>query len=175
MMIRSFAAALALAVPGPVLACEYLTKHFELCPEGTPWATGRWENGGDSATLYVGDIGYEGYEDYRYHDPAKTIYAEMDTRNAEPSRQSQTVTLKADRLAAADMAFVRIIEQVSNKSIGTEVWVTMIAEDTRDPQKQGARILLQLRAPADTPVERVERLSREYAALVWPRTNVEGQ
>jgi hypothetical protein len=85
------------------------------------------------------------------------------------------VTLKEDRLASADMAFVRVIEKVSNKYIGTEIWVTMIAEDIRDPQKPGPRILLQLRAPADTPLERVDRLSLEYAALVWPRNETEGQ
>jgi hypothetical protein len=167
--------ALALALPGPVIACEYLTQHYELCPEGTPWANGRWENGGDSATLYVGKIGYEGFEDYRYHDPDKTIYQEMDDRTQDPERPNVVVALKADRLAAQDMAFVRVIERVTSDSFGTEVWVTMFAEDTRDAPNPGARILLQLRAPADTPVDKVDRLSREFAALVWPRKNVGGQ
>jgi len=173
MMNRLLFTGLALAVPGPVLACEYLTKHFELCAEGTPWATGRWENGGDSAMLYVGEIGYEGFEDYRSHDPAKSIYQEMD--DAKRSSPNDVVILKSDRLAAADMAFARTISRETSDSFGTEVWVTMIAEDIRDPQTQGARILLWLRAPADTDVDEVERLSREYAALVWPLKQIEGQ
>jgi len=172
MMTRLLIIGLALAVSGPVQACEYLTKHFELCAEGTPWATGRWENGGDSAMLYVGEIGYEGFEDYQSHDPAKSIYQEMD--DAKRSSPNEVVILKSDRLAAADMAFARTISRETSDSFGTEVWVTRIAEDIRDPQKQGARTLLLLRAPLDTPLADVERLSREYAALVYPRNLPEG-
>jgi hypothetical protein len=167
--------ALALALPGPALACEHLSEHYELCSEGTPWETGDWVNGGDSATLTVGGIEYEGFEDYGSHDPAKTIYAEMDDLVRGRTEIGEVVPLMADRLLAADMAFARVIHKGTFGSFGTHIWVFMIAEDIRDPQKAGARILLLMRAPADTPLPDLDRLSREFAALVYPRKDIEGQ
>lgn len=173
--MKTWFLALALALPGPAVACEYLTKHYELCSEGTPWETGDWVSGGDSATLTVNGIGYSGYEDYRTYDPELTIYAEMDLLVQSRSNIGKVVPLMADRLMAVDMAFARMIHRGTFKYLGTEIWVFMIAEDIRDPQKGGARIQLTMRAPKNTPLKVVDRLSREFAALVYPRTNVEGQ
>ena len=41
--------------------------------------------------------------------------------------------------------------------------MTMIAH------AKGERILMMLKAPADMPLDQVEKLSRDYAALVRPR------
>jgi hypothetical protein len=146
-------------------ACEYLTQHFELCSEGTPWATGRWENGGDSATLYVGDIGYEGFENYLGYDLTQPMDRQLQTLFTAMNDGSDAKVLQQDRLASSDLALVRVIFDRINpaRTDERELRVAMIAEAA------GARIMLDVIAPPDTSLADVERLSRAYVALVQPR------
>jgi hypothetical protein len=158
-------AAFTALLPLAANACEYLTEHFELCSEGTPWASGRWENGGDSATLYVGDVGYEGFEDYLGYDLTQPMDRQLQGIFTAMNDGSDTKVLQQDRLASTDLALVRMIFDRINpaRTDERELRVTMIAEAA------GARIMLNVVAPPDTALADVDRLSRDYVALIQPR------
>lgn len=158
---RLFYAALAVLLPGPVLACDYLTQHFEHCIETTPFAEGVWEQGGDSATLYLGQIGFEGYEDYIGHSKSTSLRGALDFLLRETSENRTRENHLRDRFTTDDLKIVRSIDTSQWKDNAPQVWVTMIAQA---PDR--SRIELTVKAPVDTPIDELDRLSRSYAALV---------
>jgi hypothetical protein len=163
-------AALALSIlPVSGQACEDLTQHFELCSEGTPWAAGRWENGGDSATLYLGTIGFEGYEQYIGSDKATSLRGALDLFLRETAENRTRQNHVRDKFSTADLKIVRSIDTEQYKADDPTLWVVMIAQAA-----DKTRIELSLTAPQDTPVADLDRLSREYAARVRPRPEQAG-
>ncbi len=164
MILKSLAVFAALALlPGAATACDYLTEHFEICSEGTPWATGTWENGGDSSTLYLGKIGFEGYEGYIGSDKQRTLRGALDLFLRETADNRTRVHHLRDKFSTADLKIVRSIDTEKYGDNAPQVWAVMIAQAGKQ------RIELRLIAPADTPLADVERLSRDYAALIRPR------
>lgn len=157
------AAGLAIA-PLPVLACEHLTRQFELCSDSTPWASGRWENGGDSATLYVDGIGFEGFEEYIGSADSTSLNGAMKRLLRETAEVLTRDGHLRDSFSTAHLTIERSIATEQFQTNAPEVKVLMIAEGST-----GARIALTLRAPEGTSVAEMDRLSRDYAALVRPK------
>ncbi len=155
----ALAAAVAAMMPGMATACAYLTQHFELCTEGTDWAKGRWEQGGDSATLYLGKIGYEGFEEYLAHDPKLSIEAELAAGLAGVHEVAPVAPIERDRPAHPTLSVVRSIDMVTFNE-KPELRVTMIADAGTE------RIMIMVRAPADTPLDTIRMLSQGYLELV---------
>lgn len=156
-------AALAVALPQTVQACEYLTQHFELCDEGTPWANGTWEQGGDSATLHLDGVAYDSFEDYLGRDDAQLPQANLKYLMTHWAEDAKVVNHGNDTLPHPDMPVLRTINTITFPNDPPQLRVTMIAH------ANGERILMMLRAPSDMPVEQIDQLSRDYAALVRPR------
>jgi hypothetical protein len=146
-------------------ACQYLTSKFELCTEGTPWANGEWVQGGDSATLIVDGVEYEGFFPYLDHDPALTPSAELDHLARNWGDETKVKTHQRDRLRSDTLAIERVIQTIRFESRQPELRVTMIAE------AGDQRILLMVRAPSGTSIDRIDELSRLYAGLVRPAAN----
>lgn len=160
---HALAMALAL-VSAPALACEYVTPHFDLCSEGTPWADGTWENGGNSAQLQVGDVEYEAYEPFYGSDEQRSLAAALDHILRRIDGRSPRTHHQRDRLATASLKIVRSIDTVAFTMRPAKMVVMMIASGG------GHRVSLTLEAPEGTPVEDLDRLSRDYAALIVPTT-----
>jgi hypothetical protein len=156
-------AAMALAVPGAAQACQYLTSHFELCDEGTPWANGTWEQGGDSATLHLDGVKYDSFEEYLGRDDAQLPEANLTYLMTHWAEDAKVVNHLYDSLPHPDMPVLRTINTITFPNDPPQLRVTMIAN------AKGERILMMLRAPGDLSVDQIDTLSRDYAALVRPR------
>ncbi len=164
MSFQNIACAIAMLTATSAFGCERLTPHFSLCAEGTPWADGRWENAGDSATLYVGEIGFEGYEDYPETGSGKSLEAELAQSTARWS-DSATTTVQfhlGDHLRTPALNIYRNIATVTFETYKPNLWVTMVASGG------GHRIMLTVQAPVDTGLDQIDALSRQYAGLIQP-------
>jgi hypothetical protein len=155
-------ATIALGLTSQAQACDYLTEHFELCAEGTDWANGTWEQGGDSATLYLGKIGFEAFEDYLGHDATQTIGAELNTVMASWADTAKIDHHSRDSLKTPDLKIVRTIDTLAFSGDAPTLRVTMIAVSHRQ------RIMLMVSAPPDTPLDTLDKLSQAYAGLIRP-------
>jgi hypothetical protein len=162
--LRLFYAAMALLLPGPALACDYLTQHFEHCFETTPFAEGVWDQGGDSATLYLDKIGFEGFEDYIGHGKSTSLRGALDLLLREMSDNKTSKNHLRDRFSTSSLKIVRSIDTEQWKNDPPQIRVMMIAQAA-----DRSRISLSVTAPADTPIAELDHLSRAYAALVRPR------
>jgi hypothetical protein len=163
-------AGLAFGFPGSALGCDYLTHHFEHCIEGTPWAQGVWEQGGDSATLHLDNIEYEGFEQFIGSDEQTSLRGALDLLLRKTSdRHPERKTVQRDKFSTADLKIVRIIVTDVDYKGQPRINTWMIAQA---PDR--TRIMLSVRAPIGTDVAEMDRLSRAYAALVKPRTGLEG-
>ena len=156
-------AALALVLPNAAQACQYLTSHFELCDEGTPWANGTWEQGGDGATLHLDGVKYDSFEDYLGRDDAQLPEANLEYLMTHWAEDAKVANHANDTLPHPDMPVLRTINTITFPNDPPQLRVTMIAH------AKGERILMMLRAPGDMPVDQIDQLSRDYAALVHPR------
>jgi hypothetical protein len=160
---RMLCAVTVLCLGSPAIACEYMTTHFQICTEGTPFATGVWEQGGDSSTLYLGEIGFQGFEDYIGQDNGQDHDSQLN-RLVASSTESGTVDHHSrDKLTMPDLRIVRSIDTIAFPDTKPILRVTMIAASITDS------ILLMIEAPADTPLDAIDQLSRDYAALIRPR------
>ena len=154
----------ALMLPATAMACEKLTGNFTLCTEGTPWAKGNWVSGGDSDTLYLGDIAFEGFEDYGGSGSGKSLAADMAFTEGRWSNDATTVVAPHvnDQFRTKTLNVYRTIETVTHATETPTLWVTMIASGG------GNRIMMTVRAPAETPVDQIDQMSRDFATLIRP-------
>ena len=134
-----------------------------MCIRDRPWATGTWEQGGDSATLHLNGVAYDGFEDYLGRDDAQLPEANLKYLMTQWDEDAEVVNHLTDTLPHPDMPVLRTINTLTFRSDPPELRVTMIAH------ANGERILMMLRAPADMPLDQIDTLSRGYAALVRPR------
>lgn len=159
----------ALPLAGPALACEYLTEHFELCLEGSPWAGGRWENGGDSATLYIRDeryapeLSFEGFEDYYGKDRRKALSGDLAAVTEATGSDETRVEMDRDRFRTADLKVVRVVNMTSFAGDAPHLVVEMIAA------AKGERIFILMNGPSDVPVPEMKAISQDMAARIHPR------
>lgn len=164
-VFRSAVLALVLIAPLPVAAadCPGLSRHFDFCDAGTDWAAGDWEQFGDGATLHLGDWDFDFAEDWagRHAFEAPTIAAALQALSDDGRGERARVDHLADAFATPDLSVVRQVQTLTFED-ETTLRATMIAEGG------GQRILLMLNAPPETPIDLMERRSREIAALVRP-------
>lgn len=168
--MRRLALVLAL-LPGPAVAggCDYLTEHFELCLEGSAWAEGRWENGGDSATLYLADkrfaqeLSFEGFEDYVGKDRGKTLGDDLAAATALRSADETRVELGRDRFRTGDLKGVRQITLTRFAGDAPRLVVEMVAA------AQGERIFIRMNAPSDMPLPEMTAISNDIVERIHPR------
>jgi hypothetical protein len=159
-------AAGAVALPIGADACEYLTQHFELCAEGTDWANGVWEQGGDSATLYLGQVGFEGFEEYLARGEGPTPADELNAIQKYWSDDAKIEPFVRDTMTTDYLTVERSIDTLRFGDDTPVVRATMIAS------AKGEQIMLMVSAPPEMPLAEMEYMSRHYARLVRPTANV---
>jgi hypothetical protein len=156
-----------LVISGPAAACQHLTQHFELCDEGTPWATGEWVNGGDSAALYVDDVQFEGFEDYASRDTSRPIAGDL-RRILARHRDAIEARHGTDRFHTGTLRVVRSTDTRLEYDGSSELRVLMIGE------AGGERLLMTVKARPDMALEEMDRLSRAWAGMIQPKTQQAG-
>lgn len=144
--------------------CAYLSQSFDLCAQGTPWAGGRWEQFGDGATLYLGDIGFDGFEDYFGRDDSKSIAEDLASVTSDRDPDDLVVPHLRDAFVTDDLHVERSIDTMTFGDRAPQLRVTMIG------QVGSERIMMLVSAPAETALAEIEIMSRDYAALVRLRT-----
>ena len=113
LMRMVFTASLAIALPQAARACQYLTQHFELCDEGTPWANGTWEQFGDGATLHLDGVAYDSFEDYLGRDDAVPPEANLKFLMTHWDEDAQVLNHQTDTLSHPDMPVLRTINTIT--------------------------------------------------------------
>jgi hypothetical protein len=166
-LFKGLAVTAACAGAGPAAACQHLTQHFELCDEGTPWATGDWVNGGDSAALYLDDVQYEGFEDYTSRDTSRPIARDL-RRIVARHRDAMTARHGTDSFRTGTLHVVRTTDTRLDHDGSPELRVLMIGEAGDE------RLLMTVKTRHDMPLEEIDRLSRAWAGMIRPKPEPAG-
>ena len=147
------------AIPVAALAqeCAPMSRHFVFCDDGTDWAEAEWGQSGDGATIVLGDLRLDFTEDWMGRDDAQDAGAALLNEMSADARHEQ---LSRDSFPAGELSVSRVIQTASGDSDPAVLRATMIAG------AGAGRILLRLEAPADLPVEEIDRRAREVAGLV---------
>ena len=168
MTIRKMMLALFLtALPAAGSAREYPTPNFDHCRDGTPWANGIWQNGDDSATLYLGKIALEGYKDLIGHDKAALLRGASIRLMRETADHQTWQNLIRDTFTTAPFQIERRVETSQYRGPAPVLSVMMIAQAS-----DKSRIRLSVDLPAGTSIADIDLLSRDFAALVRPRQDI---
>lgn len=150
------------AVPVAALAqeCAPMSRHFVFCDDGTDWAEAEWEQSGDGATIVLGDLRLDFTEDWMGRDDAQDAGTALTALLNKMTADARHEELSRDSFPAGELSVSRVIQTVSVDSDPPVLRATMIAG------AGAGRIVLRLEAPADLPVEEIDRRAREVAGLV---------
>lgn len=168
-MILAAGALMALTAVARAEDCAQISRHFELCDAGTDWEAGEWEQFGDGATLHLGPLAFDFFEDWagRHKGEAPTVDAALDDLVADVDEGDTSVPHLRDSFATDTLTVARFVETATFGANPPLLRTTMIAE------ARGQRILLMLNAPAEFSQDEMDRRAREVAALVRARDAAE--
>jgi hypothetical protein len=162
--LRLFPAALLLFLAATARAedCAHISRHFELCDAGTDWAAGEWEHFGDGATLHLGPLAFDFFEDWagRHKGEAPSVDAALDDLVADVDEGDTSVPHLRDSFSTDTLTVARFVETATFGANPPLLRTTMIAE------ARGQRILLMLNAPAEFSQTEMDRRAREVATIV---------
>lgn len=166
-MIRALALTAMAALPASAqdsefYACAGISRHFQMCPEGTAWVLVECEPYGDGATGHLGMLDFDYAEDWagRAGHEAMTVDAALAALVAERPA-TDVVTHLTDKPEVDGLVLARTIQTIDSGDEDPILRAWMIAEAA-----PGVRIMLVLTAPEDFPLDEMDRRSAELAGVV---------